>query len=71
MAIILPTDTIGQTWFPWIVAKLRQSLGSYDQAMMAVFVMALIGAVAIALLPKQGGTDDEVHIPGAQRAAGD
>jgi len=71
MAIILPTDTIGQTWFPWVVAKLRQSLGNYDQAMMAVFAMAFIGAVAIALLPKQGGTDDEVHIPGAKHATGD
>jgi len=72
MAIILPTDTIGQTWFPWIVSKLRQSLGSYDQAMMAVFAMALIGAIAIALLPKHGKKDETLHIPDAHRApAGD
>lgn len=71
MAIILPTDTIGQTWFPWVIAKLRQSLGSYDQAMMAVFAMAFIGALAIALLPKHTGKDEPLHIPGAQSATGD
>ncbi len=71
MAIILPTDTIGQTWFPWVIAKLRQSMGSYDQAMMAVFAMAFIGAVAIALLPKHEGKDDEVLVAGAKPATGD
>ncbi len=69
MAIILPTDTIGQTWFPWIVAKLREHYGSYDTALMAVFVMAFIGAVAIALLPKHGGTDKEDSLPGTAGAA--
>lgn len=67
MAIILPTDTIGQTWFPYIVARLRQDLGSYDRALMAVFAMAFIGAVAIALLPRHGKKDETLHLPGAQR----
>jgi MFS family permease len=57
MAIILPTDTIGQTWFPYGVAKLRQAWGSYDDALLVVFAMAAVGAVAIALLPKPGGED--------------
>jgi MFS family permease len=65
MAIILPTDTIGQTWFPWFVAKLRQWYGTYDTAMLAVFGMALVGAVAIALLPRGGGKDREDRVPGA------
>lgn len=69
MAIILPADTIGQTWCPWIVAKLRIASGTYDTAMTAVFVMAFVGAVAIMLLPKQGSKDETFHIPDAQRAA--
>ncbi|MBL8213896.1 MAG: MFS transporter [Bryobacterales bacterium] len=72
MAIILPTDTIGQTWFPYVVSRLQQSMGTYNQALVAVFVMAAIGAVAIALLPKHGKKDETLHLPDAQRAgAGD
>ena len=52
MAIILPTDTIGQTWFPYAVARLREAWGAYDSALMVVFALAAIGALAIALLPK-------------------
>ncbi len=69
MAIILPTDTIGQTWFPWIVSKLRIAYGDYSTALTAVFAMAFVGAVAIALLPKQGSKNETLHIPDAQRAS--
>jgi MFS family permease len=55
MSIILPTDTIGQTWFPFGVAKLRQAWGSYDNALLVVFAIAAVGALSIALLPKDGG----------------
>jgi MFS family permease len=58
MAIILPTDTIGQTWFPFVVSHLHKMWGSYDQALMVVFAMAAIGALAIGLLPSQGGKDE-------------
>ncbi|HYZ84305.1 MAG TPA: MFS transporter [Bryobacteraceae bacterium] len=53
MAIILPTDTIGQTWFPYAIAKLRESIGSYPMALNVVFVVAFIGAVAVTLLPRK------------------
>ncbi|MEO7651606.1 MAG: MFS transporter, partial [Bryobacteraceae bacterium] len=66
MAIILPTDTIGQTWFPYFVSLLRKNFGDYDHAMIAVFGLALIGAVAIALLPKYGRQDETLHIPESQ-----
>jgi hypothetical protein len=38
---------------------------------MAVFAMAFIGAVAIALLPKHEGKDDAVLVAGAKPATGD
>ena len=59
MAIILPTDTIGQTWFPYFVSLLREHYGDYNHALIAVFVLALVGAVAIALMPRQQGKKDE------------
>jgi len=51
MSVILPADTIGQTWFPYIVSHLRTMLGSYDRALMVVLAIAMTGAAAIALLP--------------------
>jgi len=65
MAIILPTDTIGQTWFPYGVARLRQAWGSYDDALLVVFAMAAIGALAIALLPGDPKKDEKEPVPGA------
>ena len=52
MAIILPTDTIGQTWFPYMVSMLHEKAGSYTTPLQTVFILSFIGAVAIALLPK-------------------
>jgi MFS family permease len=57
MAIILPTDTIGQTWFPYLVSRLRLHFGDYGHALTAVFLVAFLGTVAIALMPKQGTKD--------------
>jgi MFS family permease len=51
MAIILPLNTIGQTWCPYLVSALRQHLGSYLLPMAGVFAIAMVGALAILLLP--------------------
>ncbi len=54
MAIILPVNTIGQTWFPYLVSFLRERAGSYTMPMTVVFAVAMVGALAIALLPRAG-----------------
>lgn len=51
MAIIQPIDSFGQTMFPYLIAHLRQYLGNYADALQAVFGLALVGAIAILLLP--------------------
>jgi MFS family permease len=53
MAIILPVNTIGQTWLPYFVSILRERFGTYASAMNFVLAVALAGAVAIAILPKR------------------
>lgn len=55
MSAILPTDTIAQFWFPNLIERARLFFlgGDYHLAMMAVFVTAFIGAMAIAALPKR------------------
>jgi MFS family permease len=57
MAIILPVNTIGQTWFPYFVSKLRTQFGDYAGAMGVVLTVALLGALAIMLLPRHRATE--------------
>jgi hypothetical protein len=52
MAILLPLNTIGQTWLPQLVSILRQHYGSYTVPMSFVFAIAMVGAIAIAALPR-------------------
>jgi MFS family permease len=52
MAILLPTDTVGQACIPYLVAELRQRFGEYDRALLLSFGLAFAGAVAIALIPR-------------------
>jgi MFS family permease len=71
MAIILPVNTIGQTWVPYGVSYLRDHFGNYNIAMGAVLGLAIVGAIAIAILPKGGAEQDiiaEKAAPQATRA---
>lgn len=52
MAVILPVNTIGQTWFPYLVSLIRQEYGNYTVAMGTVFAVAMIGAISVLLLPR-------------------
>ena len=53
MAVILPVNTIGQTWCPYLVSALRERYGSYVAPMTVVFAIAMIGALAIAVMPSR------------------
>lgn len=57
MAIILPADTIGQTWFPYLVARIQQATGNYSLALNTVFILAAVGTLAVLLLPKGDSKD--------------
>jgi hypothetical protein len=59
MSAILPSDTITQFWFPRMVAELRTLWGGYGSALWAVFGMAALGALAIAMLPRHRKPVDE------------
>lgn len=63
MAVILPVNTIGQTWFPYFVSILRERFGNYGMAMGAVLAVAVIGALAIAILPRH--RDINAAVPGS------
>ncbi len=57
MAIILPANTIGQTWCPYLVSALRENSGAYGMPMVVVFAIAMTGAAAIAFMPQRKRLD--------------
>ena len=54
MAIILPANTIGQTWFPQLVSIMREHYGSYGTPMSVVLALATVGAISIAIFRDTG-----------------
>ncbi len=69
MSVILPADTLGQTWFPFLISKLRVAFGSYGPALNVVFGLAAVGAFAILLLPRKPVPSDEtLHVSQPERA---
>jgi len=69
MAIILPVNTIGQTWFPYFVSILRERFGSYAIALGAVFAVSIVGALAILLLPRHEASDEAFRLQNSGRVA--
>jgi sugar phosphate permease len=57
MGIILPTDSIGQTGFPFLLGILRDRFGNYSYGLAVVIALAFGGALAIALLPAGRSTE--------------
>jgi len=51
LAILLPVMTIGQTWFPLLIAFVREAATSYSLPLTLIFLCALSGRVLLAWLP--------------------
>lgn len=69
MAIILPVNTLAQTWFPWMIAKLQVSFGSFQYPLYLVFGVGVFSGVAIALLPRpEKEPNEEVRLQDTGRA---
>jgi nitrate/nitrite transporter NarK len=51
MGIVLTADGIAEATFPFLVARLRDSTGTYVLSFKILAVLAAVGALAIALLP--------------------
>lgn len=65
MAVILPVNTIGQTWFPYFVSGLREHFGNYEAPMAVVFGIAMLGALAIAVIPGHPAPEPELSAAAA------
>ncbi|MBN9663260.1 MAG: hypothetical protein J0H49_33985 [Acidobacteria bacterium] len=51
MGIIVPVNTVGQTWWPYLVSLLWTTFGSYSVPLLFTFACILAGRFALALLP--------------------
>ena len=67
MAVILPVNTIGQTWLPYLVSILRDRFGSYSVPMGVVLAIAVCGIISIGVLPGQAGVKKLIPVPAAQK----
>lgn len=54
LGVILTADGVAEAVAPWWLARLRDSSGSYAAGLASLIGCALLGALAIALLPKRG-----------------
>jgi len=53
MGIVLTADGVAEALAPLLVGKMRDQLGEYGDAFAVLLALALIGSVAIVLLPKK------------------
>src|SRR6185295_7067602 len=53
MGVVLTADGVAEAFAPTIVARLRDNTGSYATGFSILIALAVIGAVAISLLPRK------------------
>jgi nitrate/nitrite transporter NarK len=59
MGIVLTADGIAEAIMPMAVATIRDRTGSYDPGFVLLIALAIVGALAVALLPRSGSARSE------------
>ena len=54
MGIVLTADSVSESLVPMLVASMRDASGSYASGFLVLVVLAAIGALAVAMLPRSG-----------------
>lgn len=57
MGWVLPVNTIGQTWFPYVVTLMWQYFGGYSTPIWIIFGCILAGRFALAMVPLRSNPD--------------
>jgi len=66
MGIVLTADGVAEATAPFLVSILRDRNGTYDGAFLILVGAALVGALAIALLPRRRASEDR-RVSGADK----
>ena len=56
MGLVLTADGLAEAFSPMLVAKLRDVSGDYANGFAALIILAIIGIIAVAMLPKKSDT---------------
>jgi sugar phosphate permease len=59
MGIVLTADSVSESLVPMMVASLRDTTGSYTSGFLVLVVLAALGALAVAFLPRSGAVRAE------------
>ena len=62
MGIVISADVLGEALAPVLVGWLRDQSGSYTTGFTALIVFAVLGVVAISLLPKTGKSNNKPEV---------
>jgi cyanate permease len=54
LGVVLTADGIAEAVVPWAVGSLRDTTGSYTSGFILLIVLAAVGALVAALLPRKG-----------------
>jgi sugar phosphate permease len=54
MGIVLTADSVSESLVPMLVASMRDASGTYASGFLVLVVLAAIGALAVAMLPRSG-----------------
>jgi hypothetical protein len=54
LGVILTADGLAEAVAPWWLARMRDSYGSYNAGFASLIGCALLGALAVATLPRRG-----------------
>jgi sugar phosphate permease len=70
MGIILTVDGVAEAIAPWVVARMRDTTGSYQLGFLTLLVLSVTGAIAIALLPRPPTRmrEQPAPVPATERA---
>jgi sugar phosphate permease len=60
MGIVISADVVGEALSPVLVGWLRDRSDSYTTAFLALVILAILGVIAISLLPRRGGLMPEM-----------
>ncbi len=60
MGLVISADVVGEALSPVLVGWLRDQIGNYTPAFLVLIVFAILGVVAISMLPRRGGVMPEM-----------
>jgi len=66
LGILLPVMTVGQTWFPYLIALIREWTGSYSVPLGVILLTAVAGRAAMLWLPAGGFRRQVISTPRRQ-----